>query len=232
MTKSEILESFERDGFVVIPGFLSHAELSELDRNLYRYYVRVVMPSLRAARGPASERTSAALPLLQDLSRDPYFASYPGRVKWVSLAESLLGGPVELEPPFVLNKPAGTTSATPPHQDNYLYREKVSGSQLPRILNMWLALDPMDDENGCLRFVRGSHRHGARSHTPTELFGFAHAVNDYGPRDEALEVPIHLQPGDLSCHHGDLIHRAEPNRSSGRSRRALSMLAYQVQSPR
>ena len=28
------------------------------------------------------------------------------------------------------------------------------------VLTIWLALDPVDEQNGCLRYVAGSHRRG------------------------------------------------------------------------
>ena len=37
-------------------------------------------------------------------------------------------------------------------------------------------------------------------------------------------MPIRLQPGDVVAHHGETIHRAEPNRSAARFRRAFAMV--------
>jgi phytanoyl-CoA hydroxylase len=86
-----------------------------------------------------------------------------------------------------------------------------------------LALDPTDEENGCIRYVRGSHRQGIRPHNPTQVLGFSQGITDYTDEDEALAAPMRLQPGDLIAHHGETIHRADPNRSS-RQRRAFAMV--------
>jgi phytanoyl-CoA hydroxylase len=47
---------------------------------------------------------------------------------------------------------------------------------------------------------------------------------DYGHADRDQEVPILMQPGDVVIHHGNTIHRAEPNRTAHRNRRAFAMV--------
>ena len=82
----------------------------------------------------------------------------------------------------------------------------------------------MDDANGCLRYVAGSHRRAVRPHGRSEVLGFSQGITDYGAGDRASEVAIHLQPGDAVAHHGNTIHRADPNRSPTRHRRAFAMV--------
>ena len=89
---------------------------------------------------------------------------------------------------------------------------------------MWMALDPVDEENGCLRYIPGSHLEGIRPHGRSEILGFSQGILDYGPEDEPREVAIRLQPGDVTVHHGNMIHRADPNRSPDRSRRSFAMV--------
>ena len=82
---------------------------------------------------------------------------------------------------------------------------------------MWLALDVVDEENGCVRYVRGSHRRGMRPHGRTGVLGFSQGITDYGqPEDLADEIAFPAQPGDLLVHHALTIHRADGNRSATR----------------
>lgn len=87
-----------------------------------------------------------------------------------------------------------------------------------------MALDPVDEENGCLRYVRGSHLKGVRPHNRSNILGFSQGISDYGETDREQETPILLQPGDVVAHHGNTIHRADANRSSVRNRRAFAMV--------
>jgi phytanoyl-CoA hydroxylase len=89
---------------------------------------------------------------------------------------------------------------------------------------MWMALDPVDEENGCLRYVPGSQQRGIRPHGRTKTLGFSQGITDYDDEDRAIEVPIVLQPGDVTIHHGNTIHRADANQSTTRHRRSFAMV--------
>lgn len=89
------------------------------------------------------------------------------------------------------------------------------------------ALEEIDEENGCVRYVPGSHKHGMREHARTQTLGFSQGIVDY-PTDEdrASEVALPAKPGDLLVHHAMTIHRADGNQSETRSRRALGFIYY------
>ena len=67
-------------------------------------------------------------------------------------------------------------------------------------------------------------RHAVRPHGRSNVLGFSQGVTDYGPDDEVREAMIRLQPGDVAVHHGETVHRADPNRSATRHRRAFAMV--------
>lgn len=210
---------YERDGFVVVRGFLPAEELTELLENLDRY-IRDVVPSLEPTHAFYHDRSRPeTLKQLQHMGCDPFFAEYSRRPRWRQLAQALIGEAVEVQEPEWFNKPPGVEHPTPPHQDNYYFCLRPA-----HVATLWLALDQVDDENGCLRYVAGSHRRGIRPHARTTVLGFSQGISDFGPQDEEREVKIHLQPGDLVAHHGETIHRAEPNRSSTRQRRAFAQV--------
>ena len=210
---------FDRDGFVAIRQFLPAAELQELTDNLDRY-IRVVVPGLPVTAAFYQDRQRPeTLKQLQHMGGDPFFAQYGQQPRWQTLAAALVGEAVEAQQPEWFNKPPGTDHATPPHQDNFYFCLRP-----PNVVTLWLALDAVDEENGCLRYVAGSHRLGIRPHAATAVIGFSQGISDYGPMDQSQEQAIHLQPGDLVAHHGGTIHRADANRSAARNRRAFAMV--------
>lgn len=87
----------------------------------------------------------------------------------------------------------------------------------------WIALDPATVENGCLRFVPGSHRPGViyprrRHNNPAldreeEAYGF--------PMPAEGEVSIELAPGSAVFFNGYLVHGSYQNVRSSGFRRAL-----------
>lgn len=220
MNPAELKAAYDRDGFVVIRGFLAPPQLAELQENLERY-IREVVPRLPDSDAFYEDRSRPeTLKQMHRLEQDAFFAEYLQRPLWRETAAALLGEPAR--PPKGaewFNKPPGTSHATPPHQDNYYFCLTP-----PQVLTMWLALDSVDEENGCLRYIPGSHRLGVRPHARTQTLGFSQGIADYGDADRAQEVVVCAEPGDVLIHHGHTIHRADANRSATRHRRSFGIV--------
>ena len=215
----QLKTSFDRDGFVIVRQFLDPRELADLTDQLDRY-IRDVVPTLPATAAFFQDRgRPETLKQLQHMDADPYFRDYSHQPKWTALAGRLVGEPATCSSPEWFNKPPGTEHPTPPHQDNFYFCLRPS-----HVVTIWLAIDPIDEENGCLRYVAGSHRHGVRPHGASRVLGFSQAITDYSDEDEARAVIVQLGPGDVVAHHGETIHRAEANRSTNRQRRAFAMV--------
>lgn len=212
-------DDYLRDGYVVIRDFYRGEELGELVTELDRYIAEVV-PTLPDSDAFFQDRKSPETLKQMQHMVDPFFVEYGKREPFVSLAEALMGEPVRAQRPEWFNKPPGTDHSTPPHQDNFYINLD------PPPLTMWLALDPVDEHNGCLRYCPGTHRDGLRPHTKTQVLGFSQGISDWSDQDKAGEVQVFLEPGDLAVHHGELVHRADPNRTTDRQRRAFAMVYY------
>lgn len=219
MIPDDTKQRYDRDGFVVVRNFLGHESLKGLMANLDRYIDEVV-PGLPAGDAFYHDRSKPeTLKQLQHMGQDSFFDKYRRDPQWNGLAELLLGEPVNAHEPEWFNKPPGAEHPTPPHQDNYYFCLRPAN-----VVTLWLALDAVDEGNGCLRYVAGSHLRGIRPHAATKVLGFSQGITDYGADDVRDERTVFLKPGDLVAHHGETIHRAEPNRSSSRHRRAFAMV--------
>ena len=212
-------QQFSDDGYVVVRQFIDTGELRLLTDELDRYICEVVPQLSDAAAFFDDRRRPETLKQLQHMTADTFFCEYASNPKWKSLAEDLLGEEACCASPEWFNKPPGTDHPTPPHQDNYYFNLTP-----PSVLTIWVALDPVDAENGCLRYVPGSHLDGARPHVHSSVLGFSQGISDYGDLDRGQEVPMHLQPGDATAHHGWTVHRADPNQSTQRQRRSFAMV--------
>jgi len=211
--------AYDQQGFVVIRRFLDGADLTELSGNLDRY-IRDVVPHLADAEAFFHDRDNPqTLKQLQRMGRDPFFLNYMQHPKWIALAKALVGEPVCADQPEWFNKPPATNHVTPPHQDNFYFCLAP-----PHVVTIWLALDVVNFENGCLRYVAGSHERGFRSHAKSNVLGFSQGIIDYATDDFLREVAVPLEPGDAVAHHGMTIHRADANSSQTRHRRSFAMV--------
>ena len=212
-------EAYDRDGYVVIRQFLSGSAFARLQLDLERY-IREVVPSLPDGDAFYEDRSNPqTLKQLNRLQGDETLAEYLRHPAWNDLARCLLGEACQAEGMEWFNKPPGTNHATPPHQDNFYFCLAP-----PQVLTMWLALDDVDEENGCLRYVPGSQLRGIRPHLRTTTLGFSQGIPDYTAADYAAEAPIVMSAGDLTVHHGNTIHRADANQSTMRHRRSFAMV--------
>jgi phytanoyl-CoA hydroxylase len=219
----DLRTQFQQDGYVFMPGFLNASELTELNAELERF-IRTVVPSMPAEEVYYEDKQRPeTLKQLQRMNeQDDYFARLFLGGKLERLAETLLADQVVGKNLQYFNKPPGVGQPTPAHQDGYYFKLNP-----PEALTMWLALDVVDAENGCVRYVRGSHTRGMRPHAKTGVLGFSQGITDYGrPEDTADEIMFPAQPGDLLAHHALTIHRADGNRSASRTRRSLGFIYY------
>jgi phytanoyl-CoA hydroxylase len=210
---------FDQHGFVIVRQLLGEPEFTELCVNLDRY-IREIVPTLPDSDAFYQDRARPeTLKQMQRMGGDSFFRDYAQHPKWQTLAEALIGESASSDQPEWFNKPPGINHVTPPHQDNYYFCLAPAN-----VLTIWMALDPVDAENGCLRYVDGSHCDGFRKHAKSKILGFSQGITDYNSEDFTREVAACLQPGDVVVHHGMTIHRADANLSQTRHRRSFAMV--------
>ena len=221
--KSVLLDQLEKEGYVCCRRFTSVASIAE---NIERV-IRDVVPSMPPEHVFYEDRKQAdTLKQLQLLQQhDVFFSELAEAGPFRELAETLLCDSVVCKNIQYFNKPPQTGKATPPHQDGYYFKLAP-----PHALTMWLALEEVDIENGCVRYIPGSHKQGMRSHAATGTLGFSQGIVDF-PTDEdrQKEIALIAAPGDLLVHHALTVHRADANLSQTRSRRAIGFIFYASQ---
>ena len=216
-------QEFSTDGYVAVRAFVSGEARTELVSRVERF-IRDVVPTMSIDDAFYEDKADpATLKQLQRIGEhDPWFRDLFETGELRSIAEVLLGGPVIPKNVEYFCKPPGIGRATPAHQDGYYFMLDPCEA-----VTMWLSLDEIDDENGCVWYVPGSHRDGMRDHSRTQTLGFSQGIADYPTEDDRQrEVAVPARPGDLLVHHALTIHRAGPNRSATRLRRALGFVYF------
>ncbi|MBI94553.1 MAG: phytanoyl-CoA dioxygenase [Gemmatimonadaceae bacterium] len=213
-------QDFDRDGFVVLRQYVDADEAANVDSQIDRF-IRDVLPTAPATTAfyEDSDDPSTIMRLQNILEHDEWFHEFYYSESMAGLARHLLGDEIVGKNLQWFNKPAGVGGPTPPHQDGFYFMLEPNEA-----ITLWLALDHIDEENGCVRYVRGTHHDGMRPHQRSDVIGFSQGITDYGDADTAREEPVHAKPGDLFAHHSMTMHRADPNPS--RRRRAALGFVY------
>ena len=215
-----IKQDFDRDGYIILLKHLSAEEIAEVGENVERY-VREVLPELPEDQAFYEEKgdTKTMMRLQGMQIHDEYFRALYRSDQFFGLANHLLDGAREAAMQW-FNKPPRIGQLTPPHQDGYYFLLEPNEA-----LTIWLSLDTADEENGCVHYVPGSHRHGMRPHRPSDVIGFSQGITDFGEDDAAEEMAAIVDPGDAIVHHSMIIHRADAN-PSDRNRAALGLVYH------
>src|SRR5882757_6686770 len=120
--QADLKATYDRDGFVHIPQFLSGEQLGEVRQNLERYKMGVA-PTLPVDRvlhdGAGSEKFLKQLVDMQDA--DPFFNNWLRSERNAQLAETLLGEPGIPQTLEYFEKAPHRGTPTPPHQDGYYF---------------------------------------------------------------------------------------------------------------
>ena len=216
--------SFQEQGFVVLRQFFDAAKVIEINQRIERY-VDTILPELpKEAAFYEDLGDASTLMRLQGMEdHDPYFGELYENSDLLALAGTFMRGEVKPQTAQWFTKPARVGSETPPHQDGFYFKLVPNEA-----VTFWLALDRVDEENGCIRFLPGSNRRGMRPHRLSNVIGFSQGLTEYGTAGLEDEVPVTLAPGDLTAHHCMTVHRADANKSE-RSRRALGFVFYAEQ---
>lgn len=219
---AEYRQQYEELGYVRISGFINAEEVALIHENLERFIKDTVpgLPDTDVFYEDKADKTSIKQ-LIRLFQHDDFFEQLYLRSRFFELSEFLLGRIVSGRNMQYFNKPPGIGKPTPPHQDGfYAKMSPLEG------MTMWLALEDVDEENGCVRYINGSHKRGLRTHGKTGTLGFSQGITDYGDEDKAAEVCMIAKPGDLMVHNSLTIHRADGNQSATRTRKALGFIYY------
>ena len=218
---TELKQDFERDGYIAIKGFLDEQQSLELISQTKRF-VKEVVPSIPVEEVYYEDKTDkSTLKQVQKVyDYDDYYLKLATSKLVVSLAEKLLGGPVELKNMQYFNKVPRIGQATPAHQDGYYFKIKPQ-----QAVTMWLSLGDADEKNGAVCYIPGSHKAGMREHNTTKTLGFSQGISDWSATDDENEVQMKAQAGDILVHHSLTIHRANANQSE-KSRQSVGFIFY------
>jgi hypothetical protein len=103
------------------------------------------------------------------------------------------------------------------HQDHGYWR-----CAPPDLITAWVALVDVDEANGCMQCVPGSHRWGLLDQSDffnTDLEGMRHKIAELAGKPFE-SVPCRLKAGEVSFHHCLTVHGSGPNATAA-PRRSL-----------
>lgn len=126
-----------------------------------------------------------------------------------AMAKQLLGPNARFATDLLLSKPPHTGGATPWHQDE-AFRDPAYDRH---DISFWLPLQAVDETNGCMGFLAGSHHGPVLEHCLLNGDSKVHALECCGDFDRSMVTNCPLPVGGATLHQGRTLHHAGPNLS-------------------
>jgi hypothetical protein len=214
--------AFRQRGFLAIDRLIDDGVLAQL-RSAYDD----VIDGKRAAVG--DRHLGGVIRQVKDPSTaHPLFADNPAIDVGIRIAATVFGHDRFARfYEMLIDKPAGTVHETPWHQDLGYFGKPVASEGTPgglEDIQVWVALDDVDVDNGCMQFVPRAFGEPAVAHVvvsgdPNDE-GRLIAVADVGALGVDNAVACPLPAGGCTMHFVSTPHYTGPNLTTDRRRRA------------
>jgi phytanoyl-CoA hydroxylase len=214
-------ESYQENGFLVVPNALSPAEIDEL-RDDATAICRGQWGEVGAL--PELDGTESEEAILQQIlcihmihKISPIMHRYLSQKTMVDALTAVIGPNVKCMQSMLFIKAAGKPGQAW-HQDEFYIPTRDRS-----LTGGWIALDDATVENGCLWVIPGSHRTGVlwpqKTHDDRR-FDCAGETYSFPYTDED-SIPVEVKAGSIVLFNGYLLHRSFPNRTDSGFRRVL-----------
>lgn len=210
------VQQFRNDGYLVVPSLCSASEQLVIRRALTELFQQqagrregnhldMLGPDCgdQVPRQPQLLKPSLYAP---QLLRTDYYS----RVR--AIARQLLGEDAAFSFDHSILKPAGLGAETPWHQDEAYRADPATRREQ---ISFWMPLQDVGEDNGCMRYVPGSHLGDVLPHRSPDSDPRVHALEclpEYIDESAARTQPV--PAGWCILHGGRTLHAALPNRAA------------------
>jgi phytanoyl-CoA hydroxylase len=205
----EQVNAYERDGYLILPGFFSDEEISKL------YQVAIGDSTIRKNAYDVNDESGKKSKLtLWFNPGDDIYGLVSRSERMVKVVETLLDGesPICHFHSKLMQKEPLVGGAWEWHQDyGYWYKNEFLFPE--QMTSIMVGVTEANKKNGCLQVIRGSHKMGRVEHGKAgEQVGASMRYVDLALKTLDL-VYVELKPGDALVFHSNLLHRSDANRS-------------------
>lgn len=211
----EQVESFHARGYLAVDAVCPPEELASVKETLIGLFEKKTGWE-QGAQFDMMSLDDGIAPLISPQIIDP--AVYAPALKEtrfhrnaMAIARQLLGQLVKGSYEHAIYKPPYRGSATPWHQDEAFHQ---AGMPSFDTISIWMPLQDVTEQNGCLKFIPASHLGEVLRHRSPNDDPRVHGLECIGGFNEATAVACPLLAGGATIHHGRTLHAAGPNRSA------------------
>ena len=200
-THKDLAARYERDGFVFPVDVMTQAQANGCRQQLEALEARDSddFPIKACVR----RYPNLVLPFVDEITR---------RTEITDIVAEILGPDLlVLDSPFFI-KEANSPNFVTWHQDLHYW-----GLEGEQEVTAWVALSPASVKSGCMRFVAGSHTTELAHRDTFSAENLLSRGQEIAVEvDDSDAVEASLETGQMSLHHGQVIHGSNPNGTDDR----------------
>ena len=205
-------ETYWDKGWLVVEGVYGSKEVDEIAE------LAVTVAEKESAEATSSYQldsspdgaTQAPRKIESPFLKEHRFQDFVTAPHLTTILTKLLGEKPLLRSDQIFLKPPQFGSAKPYHQDNYYFQCHPDN----HVITAWIALDDVAVENGCLRYIDGSHIGPILPHFPIpgqESYNLVPSPEQIDLNNESLAT---VQKGGVVFHHSKTLHTSHRNEST------------------
>ena len=213
------VDEFRLNGFLKVDDVLTPTEVSDLGARADLVAAGEAThipnsslqlePEFRDGTTAVADRVLATRKLFNMAVYDDLLWAHATNPAVVDIVADLLGtDDIKMYGDQLFMKSPVTGTAQPWHQDSASWRDIFPMD----LVTAWTAIDDATLDNGCLRFVPGTHRWGMLSGQR-----LSHFIDDL-ETERWPAVPVPVRAGGISFHHSLTLHTSSKNTSPTRRR--------------
>ena len=202
LQSSPTLDQYNRDGYLSPIDVMSSSEAENIRQDLEQAEAELKNdPESLALLRAYPDRL---LPSFDELVRHPNI---------INEVSKILGGDLMVWSAGLFDKTPHSDKIVSWHQDLTYW-----GLDDVQEVTAWFALSPSTLASGCMKFIPGSHKKKLVPHVDTfsDKNLLTRGQEVAVEVDESDAVAVELQTGQISLHHGHLIHSSGPNTTPNR----------------
>lgn len=205
----DIKNHYQTKGWVVVDGVFEKKAIEDI-ANLTEQIMsqEILEGKIHSLDGEGTGKV-APRKLNAPFTKNEKYKDFLNCENLLSLLSELIQDDVCLFSDQIFLKPPLVGSEKPYHQDN----EYFKCTPADKIITAWIALDDVDVENGCMRYIDGSNHGKIVPHVRHERNKYDLIIpNDY--IDSKKESLAEVKKGGVVFHHGNTIHKSGVNKSN------------------
>jgi ectoine hydroxylase-related dioxygenase (phytanoyl-CoA dioxygenase family) len=208
MINQAAYDQYWEKGWLVAEGVFQPEEVEQVAELATKIGIQELSSAAPITIDHSEDGRQAPRKIVQPFLKEPLFRQFVLDPRISDILKLLLGKQPLLLTDQIFMKPPHFGSAKPFHQDNAYFQCFPAAE----VITSWIALDDVDEGNGCLRYIDGSHKGPLLPHSP-----LPNDPNNRVPPEELIdrskESLALVRKGGVVFHHSQTLHTSHRNES-------------------